>query len=65
MQHEGYLQQAQEQIEDYIELNLARQKTAGNALNALFVGYDKSVHNPFMPHKEYNPTAAKTKRMRL
>lgn len=65
IQHDGYLDQAQESIENYVDLSLSRQKTAGDSLNSMFVGYDNSVHNPFMPTKDYNPIIAKTRRMRF
>ena len=65
IQHDGYIDQAQESIEGYIDLSLSRKKTAGDSLNSMFVGYDNSVHNPYMPTKQYNPIIAKSRRMRF
>jgi len=65
LQHEGYLEQAEDNVDSFNDLNLKRQRTAGDSLNNIFIGFDNSVYNPFMPSVDYNPKSAIQKRTRF
>lgn len=65
IQADGYKQQVESEIDNYIDLSILRQQAAETDLNSMFIGYDKSVYNPYMPSKDFIQKNAINRRMRF
>lgn len=65
IQEDGFKQQVEAEVDNYIGVSILRQQAAESDLNSMFIGYDESVYNPYMPTKDFIHREAITRRMRF
>ena len=65
IQEDGYKQQVETEVDDYVTISIMRQQAAESDLNSMFTGYDESVYNPYMPTKDFIQRSAINRRMRF
>lgn len=65
MQEDGFKQQVESEIDNYVGISILRQQAAESDLNSMFTGYDESVYNPYMPTKDFIQRSAINRRMRF